>query len=73
VVRDGREIARFGPGEFFGEVAMLDGRPRTADVLAEGPLRCVALPREVVKEAIGSEPDLAWALLEAVAGRIRGG
>jgi len=73
VVRDGREIVRFGPGEFFGEVAMLDGRPRTADVFAEGSLRCIALPREVVKEAIAAQPDLAWALLEVVAGRIRGG
>ena len=73
VVRDDQRVARLGPGEFFGEVAMLDRRPRTADVVAEGPLRCIALSREVVREALRSEPDLGWRLLEVLASRIRGG
>jgi len=72
VVRDGREIARLGPGQFFGEVAMLDGRPRTADVVAQSPLRAIALSRDTVKRALRSEPDLAWRVLEVLAGRIRG-
>ena len=72
VVRDGREIARLGPGQFFGEVAMLDGRPRTADVVAQSPLRATALSRDTVKRALRSEPDLAWRVLEVLAGRIRG-
>jgi flavin reductase (DIM6/NTAB) family NADH-FMN oxidoreductase RutF len=72
VVRDGREIARLGAGQFFGEVAMLDGRPRTADVVAESRLRCIALSRETVKRAFRAEPDLAWRVLEVLAGRIRG-
>jgi flavin reductase (DIM6/NTAB) family NADH-FMN oxidoreductase RutF len=72
VVRDGREIARLGAGQFFGEVAMLDGRPRTADVVAESRLRCIALSRETVKRALRAEPDLAWRVLEVLAGRIRG-
>ena len=72
VVRDGREVARLGAGQFFGEVAMLDGRPRTADVVADSRLRCVALSRETVKGALRAEPDLAWRVLEVLAGRIRG-
>jgi len=72
VVRDGREVARLGAGQFFGEVAMLDGRPRTADVVAESRLRCIALSRETVKGALRAEPDLAWRVLEVLAGRIRG-
>jgi flavin reductase (DIM6/NTAB) family NADH-FMN oxidoreductase RutF len=72
VVRDGREVARLGAGQFFGEVAMLDGRPRTADVVAESRLRCIALPRETVERALRAEPDLAWRVLEVLAGRIRG-
>jgi flavin reductase (DIM6/NTAB) family NADH-FMN oxidoreductase RutF len=72
VVRDGREIARLAAGQFFGEVAMLDGRPRTADVVAESRLRCIALSRETVKRALRAEPDLAWCVLEVLAGRIRG-
>ena len=62
----------WAPGQFFGEVAMLDGRPRTADVVAETRLRCIALSRETVKRALRAEPDLAWRVLEVLAGRIRG-
>jgi flavin reductase (DIM6/NTAB) family NADH-FMN oxidoreductase RutF len=72
VVRDGRDVATMGPGQFFGEVAMLDGRPRTADVVAESPLRAVALSRKAVRHALRSEPDLAWRVMEILAGRIRG-
>ena len=72
VVRDGREVARLGAGQFFGEAAMLDGRPRTADVVAESRLHCIALSRETVKRALRAEPDLAWLVLEVLAGRIRG-
>ena len=72
VVRDGRDVARLGAGQFFGEVAMLDGRRRTADVIAETGLRCIALSRDTVKRALSAEPDLAWRVLEVLAGRIRG-
>ncbi|HET8527148.1 MAG TPA: flavin reductase [Actinomycetota bacterium] len=72
VVRDGREIASLGRGQFFGEVAMLDGRPRTADVVAESQLRAIALSRDTVRRALRSEPDLAWRVLEVLAGRVRG-
>jgi flavin reductase (DIM6/NTAB) family NADH-FMN oxidoreductase RutF len=72
VVRDGREVARLGAGQFFGEVAMLDGRPRTADVVAETRLRCIALSRDSFKRALRAEPDLAWRVLEVLAGRVRG-
>jgi len=72
VVRDGRDVITLGPGQFFGEVAMLDGRARTADVVADSPLRAVALSRDTVQRALRSEPDLAWRVLEILAGRIRG-
>jgi len=72
VVRDGRDVARLGAGQFFGEVAMFDGRPRTADVVVETRLRCVALSRDTFKRALRAEPDLAWRVLEVLAGRIRG-
>jgi CRP/FNR family cyclic AMP-dependent transcriptional regulator len=72
VVRDGQDVARLGAGQFFGEVAMFDGRPRTADVVAESQLRCIALSRDTVQRALRSEPDLAWRVLEVLAGRIRG-
>jgi signal-transduction protein with cAMP-binding, CBS, and nucleotidyltransferase domain len=52
VVRRGRTIARLRAGQFFGEVAVLDGRPRTASVLAESELRCLVLHRD--------DPGRSW-------------
>ena len=42
VVRDGETIATLGPGDFFGELSVLDGKPRNASVVADGP---TTLPR----------------------------
>jgi CRP-like cAMP-binding protein len=41
-------------------------------VVAESQLRCIALSRDTVQRALRSEPDLAWRVLEVLAGRIRG-
>src|SRR5688500_12008580 len=41
VERGGQTIAHRGPGEFFGEISMIDGRPRAASVIAETPMRCL--------------------------------
>ena len=47
VIRDGVEVARLGPGSFFGEHALLTGQPRSADVIAITPMRLlVASPAE---------------------------
>ena len=43
VVRDGDDRPRLGPGEFFGELSVLDGVPRDATVTAEVPTSCLAL------------------------------
>ena len=43
VERSGQEVARLGPGEFFGELALLSGNPRNADVIATGPLETYVL------------------------------
>jgi CRP-like cAMP-binding protein len=71
VERKGSPLATFGPGEFFGEVAVIDGRPRSADVVAVSPLRALAISRELVRGAIEREPRAAWAMLEVLAGRLR--
>jgi flavin reductase (DIM6/NTAB) family NADH-FMN oxidoreductase RutF len=70
--QDGRPLGRrFGQGDFFGELAVLDGRPRSADVIADRPLRVVAIPREALKAALLAEPQAAWDMLEILAGRYR--
>jgi flavin reductase (DIM6/NTAB) family NADH-FMN oxidoreductase RutF len=71
VERKGNPLATFGPGEFFGEVAVIDGRPRSADVVAASPLRALAVSRELVRTTIEREPRAAWAMLEVLAGRLR--
>jgi CRP-like cAMP-binding protein len=71
IERGGNVLATFGPGEFFGEIAVLDGRPRSADVVAVTTLRCLTVSREVLRDALESEPKAAWAMLQILAGRLR--
>ena len=72
VVRGGRTVARLSPGDFFGEIAVLDRRPRTASVIAASPVRCLTLHRDDLREVLAGEPVIAWSLLQALASRLRG-
>ena len=71
VERDGHVIRKLGPRELFGEVAVVDGGPRTADVVAVGPVRCLAVPREALRAAVEAVPGAGWQLLELLARRFR--
>jgi len=71
VVRDGSVVARLGPGEFFGELSVLDGGPRVAQVVAEGPTRCLALASWDFERVLREEPGVALSVLRVVAGRLR--
>ncbi len=71
VVAGGRTIATLGPGDFFGEIALLDNGPRTATVVAETDLVAeVSSQREFV-ELVAGAPRLARNLLVGLARRIR--
>ena len=70
-IRNGVVLGELGPQELFGEVAVLDGGPRTADVVAAGDVRCLAVPREALRAAIEAVPGAAWELLELLAKRFR--
>ncbi|MGH2641905.1 MAG: flavin reductase [Actinomycetota bacterium] len=71
VERRGNPLATFSAGEFFGEISVFDGRPRSADVVAATSLRTLAISRELVRAALEREPKAAWAMLEVLAGRLR--
>jgi CRP/FNR family transcriptional regulator, cyclic AMP receptor protein len=71
VVRDGQETASLGPGEFFGELSILDGKPRTAQVVAAGPTVCLALASWDFEAVVAEEPAVAMAVLRALASRLR--
>jgi CRP-like cAMP-binding protein len=71
VVRDGTTVAHLGPGEFFGELSVLDGGPRVAQVVAELPTRCLAIPSWDFERVLREEPGVALAVLRVVAARLR--
>ena len=71
VVRDAQVIATLGPGEFFGELSVLDGQPRNAQVVAEEPTRCLALPTWEFERVLLEHPQLALAILRGLARRLR--
>jgi CRP/FNR family transcriptional regulator, cyclic AMP receptor protein len=71
VVRDGAVIATLGPGDFFGELSLLDQAPRVATVVATEPTLCIALASWEFERLLESEPRLAIAILRGVARRLR--
>ena len=71
VVRDGETIATLGQGDFFGELSVLDGQPRLAQVIAEGETVCLALATWDLEAVINEQPSVALALLRGLAGRLR--
>lgn len=71
VIRNGAVVTTLGPGAAFGELAILDGGPRTATVVATTPLRLLVLGQREFGALIDEVPGLAHKLLTALARRIR--
>ena len=70
---DGKEaiLALLKPGEFFGEMALLDNRPRSASVIAMKPTTVVMLARDDFMGLIKERPQIMKNMIHAVAGRLR--
>ncbi|MGH2996117.1 MAG: cyclic nucleotide-binding domain-containing protein [Gaiellaceae bacterium] len=68
---DGRLLARLGPGDFFGELSLLDGRPRSASVFAVEEAICLVLGRWDFLRELRKDPVIAEKMLVTVAGRLR--
>jgi CRP-like cAMP-binding protein len=71
VSRNGRELRRLGPGEYFGEISMIDGKPRSATVTAEEPTRTLVVPHTVFEDLLREEPEFATGLLRLLCARLR--
>ncbi len=71
VLMDQELLATLGPGDFFGEVAALDGGPRTASVRADTQLRCITLPVGGLRPFLLDYPVVAVNLLPEIVRRFR--
>jgi CRP/FNR family transcriptional regulator, cyclic AMP receptor protein len=71
VTKDGAEIRRLGPGDFFGEIALLEDRPRTATVTAATPLRFFVLTRQAFRSMLAHQPQISEKVLDALEERVR--
>src|SRR5579872_1226696 len=67
----GTEVALFGSGDIFGEVAVLDGGPRTATVVAETEMELVVLSIDEFDALIHTSPTVARRMLRTLGGRLR--
>ncbi len=68
---DGTQRATLSRGDFFGEISVLLGEPPAADVVAVGPLRCLALSGPEVEQFLLAYPRVAFRMLQAEARRVR--
>jgi CRP-like cAMP-binding protein len=71
VIRDGDTVAELGPGEFFGELSVIDGAPRNAQVVAVEPTRCLGIASWDFEAILTEQPRVALAVLRAVVARLR--
>jgi pyruvate,water dikinase len=67
----GAQLATLGPGDYFGEIALIDGGPRSATVTAATDLVCYGLTFWEFRPLIERNSAIAWKLLQALAKRLR--
>ena len=71
IIADGAEIAKLEPGDFFGETALLERRPRNATVIADTDAEVLVLNASEFRGLLESSPTIAAKLRAAVADRER--
>ena len=71
VASDGEVVNRLGPGDFFGEISLLEGGPRTATVSAATEIRLLALTAWVFQRIVAQNPKIASKMLKVMAQRLR--
>jgi CRP/FNR family transcriptional regulator, cyclic AMP receptor protein len=71
VTRNGKKVAALGPGDHFGELALLDRRPRSASVTSETDLDVLVLSQRQFNGLLQSVPTIGRKMLAAMANRLR--
>ena len=67
----GEIVRTLGPGEWFGEIALIDDGPRSATIVAGTDLRCRGMTAWEFRPFVQEHPEVAWPLLETLAARLR--
>jgi len=66
-----RTLAKLGPGEFIGEMAILNGKPRTATAtVIEAPMRCLAIDAQTLETMVTKNAEIAMRLIKELAKRL---
>jgi CRP/FNR family cyclic AMP-dependent transcriptional regulator len=72
VTKDGDRVATLGPGDFFGEIALIEHSRRTATVTAQTPVRFFVLTRRAFSALLDRNPGVERRVLRALAKRVLG-
>ena len=62
----GQDRRTLGPGDYFGEVALLNESARTATITADSDLKCYGLTSWEFRPLVETQPSIAWKLLQAM-------
>ena len=71
VSQGGQVRRRLGPGDYFGEISMIDGRRRSATITTETPVRALAVSHATFEELLDQDPSFARGLLKVLCARLR--
>jgi len=70
VRKNGRKINSLGPGDFFGEIALVSREPRTATVIATSPVRALVITDRSFRRLLDESPQVKTKVMEAMATRL---
>ena len=70
VARGGKKVASIGPGDFFGEIALISRTPRNATITTTSPVRALVITDRAFRHLLDHSPQIAVAVLTALAERL---
>jgi CRP/FNR family cyclic AMP-dependent transcriptional regulator len=71
VTVNGQDRGRLGPGDYFGEMALIDDAPRSATITADSEIRAYGMTPWEFKPFVLGHPEIAWTLLRTLSSRLR--